>query len=139
MGELPVSADEKRGRSGSRRRVQIIIVADRRHPFGRGTGIDEILVIGQRLEELLLVFTLTENRLTGIVDELAAERPVIGEPVEGRTLIAGGVEEDALHAFLDGGDTGLLQVVPGLRCIGDNGLVAVEDAKVGIPPPARIV
>ena len=41
---LPVAALEHRGRAGDRRRVEVVVVDDRRDTLGRGSAVDEILV-----------------------------------------------------------------------------------------------
>ena len=113
---LPVAAEEHRGRAGHRRGVQVVVGLDRRHPLRRGAAVDEALEVVDGLQHLLAVFALAEDRLAAVVDELAALGPEVGQPVEGRSLPAAAVEDDAVDAGLRRASTRRrLQLVPGLR------------------------
>src|SRR5262249_53471467 len=105
-------------------------------PLRRGPAVDEVLVVVDRLQHLVAVVALVEDWLAAIVNEFAALAPEIGEPVEGRSLPAGAIEDVALlRAFLNSVERSRLEVGPGRRRGWDQGLVAPQPAEVGAPPP----
>ena len=132
---LPVAADEHRGRARLRRGVEVVVGLDRRHPLRRGAAVDQALEVVEGLQHLLLVLALAEDRLAAVVDQLAALRPEVGQPVEGRALPAPAVEEHAVDAGLRGLERRRLQLVPGLRRRLHEVVVVPEHAQVGAPPP----
>src|SRR5262245_59427783 len=93
-----MAAFEHRGGSGEGRSVEVIIVGDRRHSLRCRAAVDEVLVEIECFQHLLALIALAEYRPAGVVDELAALAPEVGEPVERGSLPTTTVEQYAFNS-----------------------------------------